>query len=79
MIKEISLKLEEGIIAEFEELHGFWIIDEENNLIKPSLQEILRKFIIDNINERRIEIAASQAAIDTIKLEDSDIIINTEK
>ena len=67
--------MEESIIAEFEELPRFWYADEEGVVVKPTIQETLRKYIIDNVNERRIEIAASQAAISTDKLEESDIII----
>lgn len=79
MKKEIVLEMDESIIAEFAELPKFWEADEEGNLIKPTIQETLRKYIIDNINERRVELATSQAAISIGKIKDIDITIKGVK
>lgn len=78
MKKEVILVMEEDLIAEFKELPELWIFNQEE-LTKPTLQETLKKFIIDSINERRIELAAAQAAMNTIKLEDKDIVVCEEK
>ena len=75
MKKEVVLEIDEGIILEFSELPIFWYGDEEGTLIKPTIQETLKKYIIDSINERRIELATSQAAINTDILKESDITI----
>lgn len=75
MKKEITLELEEEVITEFENIEIFFDLDETSNLIKPTIQEILRKYIIDSINERRIELTTSQAAINTDILKESNITI----
>ena len=79
MKKEIVLEMEESIIAEFAELPAFWYGNEEDKLIKPTIQETLKKHIIDSINERRIELTTSQAAINTDILKESDITIKDVK
>lgn len=74
MKKQITLELEEELIAEFKELPEFWYMEKEI-LVKPTIQETLIKYIIESINRRRIELATSQAAINTDRLEEKDISI----
>lgn len=75
MMKEISFQMDEAIIAEFKEIPLFWIQDDKYNLIKPSIQDTLKKYIIDKVNDRRIELVISQTAMATPILKDGDIII----
>lgn len=74
MKKQIILELEEEIIAEFKELPEFWYA-EKDNIVKPTIQETVRKHIIERINKRRIELATSQAATNTDVLKEKDISI----
>ena len=67
--------MDETIIAEFKEIPLFWIQNEDGILVKPSIQDTLKKYIIDNMNDRRIELAISQTTMTTPILKDGDIII----
>lgn len=79
MKKQIILEMEESIIAEFAELPAFWYGNEEGKFIKPTIQETLKKYVIGSINERRIELVTSQAAMNTDILKESDITIKEVK
>lgn len=71
---KITLEIEDSVIAEFEELSEFWTQDEKYNLIKPTIKETIKKFIIEKINERRVGLATSQAAVKVNTLKDKDIL-----
>ena len=71
---EIKLTLEENLINEFESISKFWESD-ESKVVKPTIQEIIRKYIIDSINEERIETVKLEAILKTDILKNNNITI----